>query len=311
MAAIVYHPSIHQPGTAQPAKQVVWREVPVSQMVHHPLQPTTRLSERWVDDNIVKPGYDPILANSLTVGFLDGIYYVLDGWHRFVGARKSGIATVMCQVLFGYDTEELARYWLKLNRIRRRPQSNEEFEVGLTARDEVIVKAHEIAMDYGFSFTRQAPRYIKATKALEDVLQGRVTGGGQTRTYSPEEGPRILRSVLQVIVGAWDGGTRSAAGRDRSAAVHATTIKGLALFLFRYSGSVKINDLIERLAAVTPAEIGRAGAAKANEAKTTYGSGNANAVRYYAEAVRDVYNYRRTNRLPALFLEQDSLGRSR
>jgi hypothetical protein len=95
------------------------------------------------------------------VGHRDGVYWVIDGQHRTVAARRrSDITTLPCLVFESAGVAEEARGFWHSNTGRRAPSSFDVYRARLAAKDPAAIFVNEVFARFGLT-----PTGTHATKA--------------------------------------------------------------------------------------------------------------------------------------------------
>lgn len=211
---------------------------------------------------------------ALMISQRDGHYYVIDGQHRLVAARKYGLRFVPCVVYYNLNAEDEATLRLAFN--TRKPDTAAEiFRLQLARQDAATLAVKEIVEDVGLRIHLSGgtinPRAIRCVGIL-------------MRIYSASRnGDQLLAHALTVDYHAWPDDYLARAGH---------IIQGLATFL-NYYPDVSDTNLVRKLSQHTPASLL---ASAKTEAATTIGIGREKII---ASILLRLYNSgKRTCRLP-------------
>jgi hypothetical protein len=184
--------------------------------------------------------FDLNLVGTLTVSHREGVFWILDGQHRFVALRKYvqdqfgdewADWTVVCDVFEGLDEEDEAHLFLELNN-RRSVSAFDKFKVGVTAELPEPTDIDRVVRASGLTVAKgKRPNTISAVGALQFV-------------YRLGDAP-LLRLTITAIANAWEG-----IGFDQN------MITGLGLFFNRYQAQVDYKHLVTKLGELRLGEIG-------------------------------------------------------
>jgi len=233
--------------------------------------------------------WNPDLAGAIEVSHrTDGRYLVLDGQHRLLSARAQHIEFIRAIVHQGLAVEDEALRFVLLNTQRRQPKALDLFHGRLRAGDEEAAAVVAIVTEFGLTIPRHHGGNI-ADNAIgcADAL---------TRIYATG-GDFLLRETLRVVEHAWLGNTRGHSG---------PVVSGVAgvIWVYRQHPYFSISRLAERVSIVSPIHLAQRAGVIAEGRQGAHGGGTASGSRnlgygLYREAVREVYNRRARNQLPA------------
>lgn len=171
---------------------------------------------------------------TLTVSKREGLYWLLDGQHRFYALREHLMNefgddwvdwTLEAWCYFDLDEREEAVKFLQLNEAIA-PNAYDRFKVSVTADNPPAPDIDRIVRSLGLKVSRKKEAdCISAVGALQ-----RIYGAG---------GPKLLVSTLATISDAWGGW-----GYDSAVMI------GLAEFLARYEGQIDKERLVKVLAKI-------------------------------------------------------------
>lgn len=188
------------------------------------------LDEKRVD-TIVRAGWDENLAQTIEVSARNGSWYVMEGQHRVVAARRLGIPRLSARVHEGLSVEDEARIFVGTNTMRRRPNTAATFRARLRQGDPraVLVASicEEFAVHLRLSGTgNRSPRSTRAFAALENILDYEAA---------------LLRQTLRICMASWPEDDR---------ALDQTPLYGVASFLYVYGAHPRFREkeLVEKLA---------------------------------------------------------------
>jgi hypothetical protein len=197
--------------------------VPIAQMRISPRaqrKHDTSSSKRRIE--YIATNYDPDMAGTLRVNLRDGIYWIIDGGHRYHAYIEMGWEDqyVQCWVHRGLTEADEAEMFLSLNDVK--PVSGmDKFQRSLVAKRELesdvdrIVRAADLSIGHG-----------------RDSI-GCV--GAVTKTYA-NGGPAVLSSTVRII--------RDSYGLP---GFSAKVTEGTGMFVANYENTFDENKLIDRL----------------------------------------------------------------
>lgn len=206
---------------------------------------------------------------TLTVSERDGVYWILDGQHRFYGLRENLRRnfgdewvdwTIVVWCYRGLDEREEAKKFLELNEAVP-PNSFDKFKVSVTADVPPAPEINRIVLSLGLKVARaKSPTSISATSALERIYH---IGGAH-----------LLVHTLLTIRDSWEG-----YGYD------SFILDGVSRFLSRYEGQFDDARLIKALGSLKNGSLGlmQAAAVQRNATGCTYGVA-------VAASIVDLYN---------------------
>lgn len=142
-----------------------------------------------------------------------GIYHVIDGQHRVVGATKAygRDQKVPCQVFDAVDPARAAQIFDHINSGRRALQPIELFKVRVTAGNELQVEVNKIVVKCGYFIGHRNVNAVQCVGALESVYQ----------SY----GPVVLEATLRLIRKMWG---------EETTATGALIIRGIGMLLSEF-----------------------------------------------------------------------------
>lgn len=173
------------------------------------------------------------LIGTFTCSLRDGIYWIIDGQHRFYGLKEYvkrqfgddwGEWTTEVWVHFDLTEEDEARLFLEFNN-RKPVDAFDRFKVGIRAGYHDENDINRVVLALGLTVAKGGKPYsMSAVTALRNVYE---LGG-----------PALLRQTLATIRDAWDGdGFKPFA------------INGIAAVTARYEGRLDGDRLTAKLAA--------------------------------------------------------------
>ncbi len=213
--------------------------------------------------------FDIDMVGTFTVSHRDGIYWIVDGQHRFHAltswAKREfgdewGEWTIQVWAHEGLGEAEEAKLFLAFNN-RRAVNAYDKFKVGVTAGLPIPTDIDRVVRLLGLRVEKgRKPGAVSAVGALEKV-------------YADGDAA-LLRKTLETVRDAWAG-----SGFDSE------PLQGVAKFINRYEGRYDADRLVRVLGAVHNGARGlRQIAAVSRE---TYGG---DLVTNHAAAVTEIYN---------------------
>lgn len=213
--------------------------------------------------------FDIDKVGTFMVSYRNGIYWIVDGQHRFHALTTWAKAefgeawsdwTIEVWVHEGLDERREAELFLAFND-RKNVTGLDKFKVGVTAELPVPSDINRVVLSLGLRVAAdQRPCTVSAVGTLEKIYQ---TGGAV-----------LLRKSLETLRDAWDASDFGA-----------HSLHGVALFISRYEGRYKPERLVKQLASLSNGSksLGRA----ASKIKDQYGSTHPVS---HAAAITDQYN---------------------
>lgn len=223
------------------------------------------------------------------VNHRDGIFWVLDGQHRFYSLRENGFEndSIDCEVYDGLTDEQCASIFLgRNNTLHVAPF--DKFKIACTANDPKACAIQRAVESQGAKVSQSRDENcIGSVSALGKVYD--LAGGGH---------------VGEVVVGQTVRAIKNAFAGD-AAAFDQHLIQGVGLVFIRNNGHTNERDLSARIGATPQGVRGILQRAEAQRART--GNQKAQCV---AAAVVDIYNKgvgaRGAKRLPSWWLQDAS-----
>jgi len=116
-----------------------------------------------------------IACGALSVSLRDGVYYVIDGQHRLVGAliaaqNNADITTIPCLVFEGLSQEEEAESFITINKNRKAPSGIDTFNAYVASKDQTAVFVKQLFSDLDIKIARTA-RGAKQIKCMGFVMR--------------------------------------------------------------------------------------------------------------------------------------------
>lgn len=127
----------------------VWK---LADLRPHP-RPFTGISEIWVRDNIVRPGWDPAKSPPWMVNVPNGdnYGYIGDGNHRYTGAQLCGVTEFLCETFYGLSPIEFADLIHARGRQIRPYRELDDFGLKLEAGDMAALRIKQILDERGLT----------------------------------------------------------------------------------------------------------------------------------------------------------------
>lgn len=194
--------------------QIVWPKfeiIPVDQLfVDHDYQ---RELGGLADE--IGEDFDPMVFNSIPVNRRTGVrgkkrYAIIDGQHRWEGAKKAHVEGVPCSVHEGLTIAQEADVFVRIQVNRRNVTSNERFRAMTKSPERYAAQVAIAAAVEAEGFTqgnaaqaRAGNGTISAANALEEIYRWGAGAsrkrGGVLEGGDMEAGIAFLREVLMVI----------------------------------------------------------------------------------------------------------------
>lgn len=143
--------------------------------------------------------FDERLLGTIVVSFRDDKYYILDGQHRVMACKSSGVTSVMAVVLDHLTMEEEAELFDEYNRKRKGLTRIESFKAQLAAGNDTAEAINKIAAKHG----------VKVTGGKEDNT---ITAIAICMRLFDEYGPEHFDRTVGLIKKTWGGQSPSLAG---------------------------------------------------------------------------------------------------
>ena len=241
------------------SKRLEW--VPIAQMRISPRAQRAHnspSSRAHIED--IAANFDPDKAGTLTVNFRDGIYWVMDGGHRYHAYVQMGWEdqSVQCWTYRDLTEAEEAEYFLSLNKVKT-VSGMDLFQKALVAKRPVQTDIDRVVRSQDLSIG-------KGRDAISCV-------GAVSKIYE-SGGAGVLAATVRVI--------RDSYGSPGFAA---KVVEGTGLFISNYENTFDESTLVERLGAKKGGVNGLVG--EAERIKKKYGVPLAVGV---AAAVVETYN---------------------
>lgn len=180
--------------------------------------------------------YDPAVVGRPLVSLrTNGFYYIMDGQHRVEAARRCGDTHIPCTVLSGLSIEQEARIFDRTNRVRARPFAFQLHRTALTF-DPTARAIDAILAEFGYEFVARNGVGVGRVRCVDEIytIYGAQIGSGPNRQGRRSgAGPDLLRSVLRVAHGAFEG--------DQDG-LQADFLRGLSLFLYKAQKDPMYNE---------------------------------------------------------------------
>jgi len=141
--------------------------------------------------NRIASNFSLVLFSALTIGErADGSLWVVDGQHRYYGAKRAGRDVVPCKVFRSSGPEQEAGVFYDLNKTRTSINAISMYRALLRQNESTSVSIQASLDKHGFSVAKKGKRAFAAASALREVYRRGV-----------------LDDVLQVIDDAFGDGS--------------------------------------------------------------------------------------------------------
>lgn len=179
---------------------------------------------RMVSD--IEKNFNPHLFTPPEVADVAGRYAIIDGAHRWQGARAKGWTHITCRVHTGLSYEERAMLFEQFQSKRRKVSAVGRHRARVEAKNEVAVRVERAVLDAGFRITARKD----ADRGIHEVAD----------LYLADK-VGALEAALYVRKSAWQYNP-----------CPASLFGGIAVFIGRSGGMVDLKRLINRLTPVNP-----------------------------------------------------------
>jgi hypothetical protein len=152
------------------------------------------LNATWVKEK--SKVFDRNLMGTILVSFRNGQYYVIDGQHRTILAKRNGINEVMALVYNGLSYEEEAKLFVLTNTQKTRVTKIDRFNGEVEAKDTDVVEMKNIIENNGFRTSKTSGK--NAVSAI-----------GEVQKIYKKYGSYHLQQTLALIRQTWNGETYS------------------------------------------------------------------------------------------------------
>lgn len=178
--------------------------------------------------------FDIDKVGTFTVSHRDGIYWIVDGQHRFHGLTTWAKAefgddwgdwTIQVWTHEGLNEQKEAELFLAFNK-RKNVSGYDKFKVGITADLPVPTDINRVVLQLGLRVAND--RRVNSVSAVGTMERIYLAGGAS-----------LLCKALQTLRDAWSGEDFS------SQALH-----GVSLFISRYEGRYKPERLVKQLSSL-------------------------------------------------------------
>ena len=182
--------------------------------------------------------WDPAAVNVINISRRkDGSLVIIDGAHRWAGARIRGLKTLLAIIHDGLTVPQEAAMFLLLNKFKS-PSAVSLFLARVVKGDSDACEIDALITSHGWRIQQNAdPGCIFAVAALQDIYN---TGAG---VLNPGSHADLLDWVLDVTTAAWEHDSTSA---------NAAILKGLAQLKGRYGSAVQGKKLVHGLQQTRP-----------------------------------------------------------
>lgn len=196
--------------------------------------------------------FNPNLFEAIHVSYRDGQYFVVDGQHRLVMAKKMGYQFITCQIHQGMTYEEEAKMFDEMNgnETSKATTIHARVNAKLEYKDPTTVEIKSIVEECGFIFGMDNGKSINKLIATSTLM-----------FIYKQVGAAGLRRVLVLIKGAWDGIYE---------AMDKCVLMGVYQFVKNYSDEFKDSDFISKMKKISPRSILNEGKANKKYSKSAY-----------------------------------------
>lgn len=119
----------------------------------------------------IQQDFNPLLAGVITVAVRsDGSKWVVDGFHRFLGAKGAGLESLACVFFLSRGTEHEAEVFHDLNSKRTGVNCISMYKAMLAQREEATVSIQQLLDKYGFDIGKNK-RQFGAANTIRDAYQ--------------------------------------------------------------------------------------------------------------------------------------------
>ena len=127
--------------------------------------------------NRIAKNFSLVLFNALTVGErADGSLWVVDGQHRYYGAKAAGVPVVPCKVFRSSGPEQEAGVFYDLNKTRTSINAISMYRALLRQNESTSIAIQALLDKYGFTVAKKGKRAFAAASALREVYRRGVLG---------------------------------------------------------------------------------------------------------------------------------------
>lgn len=123
----------------------------------------------------------------LIVSYRDGIFYIIDGQHRYYAALARGVEDLPCNIRTGLTMEDEARIFVRMNKSRKALTPFDEFKANIACGNESIpdVKADmtikKICDKYKVEVKKvetrgTIPRILRSLTRARDIVKSKMLG---------------------------------------------------------------------------------------------------------------------------------------
>lgn len=128
------------------------------------------LNTAWIKENAQK--FDINRLGTILVSYRDGQYYIVDGQHRTMLAKRNGVSQLMAFVHVKLTYEEEAELFIATNTVRTRPTPLDVFNAKVEAKDKDAVEIKNIVESVGFIIKNgSAKNYISAITEVQKIYK--------------------------------------------------------------------------------------------------------------------------------------------
>lgn len=164
----------------------------------------------------------------LTVSYRDGSYWVVDGQHRLVAAKRVGARTVPCIILPSTTAADEAGLFSDMNKVRGPLRATDVFRAKVTAKDADALAIVDACKSRGIAVSTKGTHHLRSISSVA-TLEWIYKRGGTD----------LLLQVLDIILDSCPSDPEPWRG---------DMMKGLATLLHVYNGEFDRNRLVRRFA---------------------------------------------------------------
>lgn len=174
----------------------------------------------------------------------DGEYWVMDGQHRLLAAkRRADITHVPCMIFLIQDIKDEANGFLRLNTLRRPLSGVEKFKASVTGEDKNASEVDHLLRLYGYKVASSGGQWsVKCVSTLQKIASESVD---------------TLKEILSIYRDCFDGQR-----------IHERVVLGLVEIAKRQAADISSRRFRDRCALIGHSELSRSiGAAAAYHAR--------------------------------------------
>jgi hypothetical protein len=234
--------------------------------------------QRYLNKSLVKKivnKFDDKSVGQLILSYRQGLFYIIDGQHRWAALLQLGVETWDCEIHYGLTLKDEADMFV----LKNGPCGNEEggrrglnpiqlWEAEIIAGREKVVNIDKIVSEEGFK--------IKTKGAA--VANNTIKSVGGLKTIYKKSGANGLKEILNIINRTWP---------RKKEALQERFLIGFELFYRTYKNDYDKEYLIDRLRTILPSTL-----------TTIFNEQEKQRYKMFAKAIVSHYNYsKKLNRL--------------